>query len=151
MAKYVDDTTLWEHGPAANTTGRLQSSAEAVVSWSNNNTMKLNCTKTKEMVVCFSRRMPAVASICIGDVPVERVKHFKLLSVIVSADLTWQAHADHLTARGSQRLYLLRILRRAGVSPSDVVATCRAIIRPTLEYACQAWHTGLTVQQSNLI
>ena len=147
----VDDTTLWEHGPAASTTGRLQSSAEAVVGWSNNNTMKLNCAKTKEMVVCFSRRMPAVASICIGDAPVERVKHKQLLGVLVSADLTWQAHMDHVTARGSRRLYLSRILRRAGASPSDPVGTYRAIIRPTLEYACQAWHIGLTAQQSNLL
>ena len=100
------------------------------------------------MVVCFSRRMPAVASICTGDVPVERVKHFELLGIIVSADPTWQAHVDHVPARGSQRLSV-RILRRAGVSPSDTVTTYRAIIRPTLEYASQTGHTGLTAQQSN--
>ena len=81
----------------------------------------------------------------------ESFEHFKLLGV----NLTWQALVDHVTARGKQRLYLLRILRRAGVPPSDIVATYRAIILPTLGYMLpgQAWHAGLTAQhaQSNLL
>ena len=38
-----------------------------------------------------------------------------------------------------------------GDLPSKHCATYRATIRPNLEYACQAWHTGLTAQQSNLL
>ena len=47
------------------------------------------------------------------------------------------------------RLNFLRMLRRAGVDPKDIVAIYVALIQSVLEYACQAWDTALTAQQSD--
>ena len=51
--------------------------------------------------------------------------------------------------QGSSRLYFLRMLRWAGMDPKDIVATYVALMCSILEYVCQVWHTGLTVQQSD--
>ena len=57
---------------------------------------------------------------------------------------------DYVRAKGFQRLYFLRMLKRAGVEPKDPVRICVSLVRSVPECACQVWHTGLTVglQQS---
>ena len=49
--------------------------------------------------------------------------------------------------KANTRLFFLKQLKRAKVSPSDIVATYLAIVRPVLEYACQVWHPGLMQEQ----
>ena len=46
--------------------------------------------------------------------------------------------------KASSRLYFVRMLRRAGVDPKDIVTIYIALIRSIMEYGCQVWHTGLT-------
>ena len=53
---------------------------------------------------------------------VERVSQVKVLSVILTNDLEWQRHIDWVCSKVSFRLYLLRMLRREGVDPNDIVA-----------------------------
>ena len=84
--------------------------------------------------------------IILGNVMIKRVQHAKLLGVVVSRDLRWQEHVDYVCCRGSQHLYFLRMLKRAGVEPEDIVKMYTSLVCPVLQYACQVWHTGLTVQ-----
>ena len=53
LYKYVDDITLFE---ICNTTdvSVLQESIYRAVNWTNNNCMKINSKKSKEMVICFT-------------------------------------------------------------------------------------------------
>jgi len=73
----------------------------------------------------------------------------KLLGVVLSNYLKWKDHVDYVSAKGSQRLYFLRMLKRSGVEPKDIVRIYVSLVRSVLEYACQVWHTGLTAQQSD--
>ena len=100
------------------------------------------------MVVSFSRDPPQVPPILPGGTVVERVHQIKLLGLIVTDDLKWQEHCEYLCGKAFPRLYFLRVLRRAGVDPGDLVRIYVALIRSVMEYACQCWHTGLTVHQS---
>ena len=52
------------------------------------------------------------------------------------------------TQETSLCFYMGKLLRRAGVSTADLVTYYSAVIRPTVEYACPAWHSSLTVKQS---
>ena len=62
-------------------------------------------------------------------------------------NLSWEAHISKICAKGSQRIYFLCLLRRAGVSPDDILQVYTSIVRPTVEYACVVWNTHLTVDQ----
>jgi len=79
------------------------------------------------------------------------VDEAKLLGVVFSETLGWDAHVKYLCNKASKRLYFLTLLRRAAVSPGDIVNVFTSLIRPVLEYACEVWHPGLTQEQSNAL
>ena len=56
---------------------------------------------------------------------------------------------NYVCAMGSQRLYVLRMLKRDGVGPKDIVRISVSLVRSVVEYASQVWYTGLTVQESD--
>ena len=81
----------------------------------------------------------ALRPICIGNNGVERVRTYKLLGVIISEDLKWNAHAEYVIAKAAKRLYALRLLKRAGVMPKDILKVYLCNVRSVLEYAAQVW------------
>ena len=50
-------------------------------------------------------------------------------------DFKWSNHIDNITAKAPKRLYLLRELRRAGVSCNDIVLFYCSAIRLVIEYS----------------
>ena len=79
--------------------------------------------------------------ISVGNQEVERVGSYKLLGVIISDDLKWNAHVEHVIAnlKAAKRLYALRLLKRAGVMPKDMLKVYTYNIRSVLKYAAQVW------------
>ena len=81
--------------------------------------MRLNCTRTKDMVGCLSHKMPTIPPFRVGsglmeretetetetetdrqtDRDTERVHQFQLLGVVMSNDLQRQAHVDYVLLR----------------------------------------------------
>ena len=82
---------------------------------------------------------------------VDRVSTFKLLGVHISNDLKWTQHIDTVTSKIASRLYFLRLLKRAGVTYSDLMSFYCTVIRPIVEYASPVWHTSLTAAQSDIL
>ena len=64
-----------------------------------------------------------------------------ILGVIISDDLKWNAHVEYVIAKAAKRLYELRLLKRAGVMPEDMlkVYIYTYNIRSVLEYAAHVW------------
>ena len=65
----------------------------------------------------------------------EQVSTANILGVTFRQDLKWNDHIDNVTAKAAKRLYLLRDLRRAGVSCNDLVLVYCSAIRSVLEYS----------------
>ena len=70
---------------------------------------------------------------------VEWVGSCKLLGVIISGDLKWNAHVEYVIAKAAKRLYALRLLKHMGVMPEDMLKLYTYNIRLVLEYAAQVW------------
>ena len=51
---------------------------------------------------------------------------------------------EYITDKAPQRLHLLVLCRRAGILSNEMLLMYTTKIRPVLEYACAAWHLGLT-------
>ena len=122
-----------------------------IASWSTDNHMKLNATKTKEMFISFCRQTPNVPSITVDGKPLERVDCVTLLGVKLSSDLSWHHHVDHILKKANPCLYSLNMLKRAKVSPKDITQIFCSRIRPILEYAAPVWHGGLTKEMRDNI
>jgi hypothetical protein len=149
--KYVDDTTIWEVCDVDGSNSCLQRAAEQAEVWSTKNGMQLNCAKTTEMLINFGRKGCAIPPITLTGETIERVGSCKLLGLIISSDLTWSDHVNKMCKKSGQRIYLLCLLRRAGVPPTDIIKVFKSLIRPILEYGSEVWHHALTKEQTRII
>ena len=57
--------------------------------WCQDNNLSLNVSKTKELIVDYSKRRAEQAPINIDGAVVERVKSFKFLGVQITNELSW--------------------------------------------------------------
>ena len=90
-----------------------------VVKWTDDNEMRLNCDKCKEIIVDFSRNQGQSSDaqdIFINEKTLGKVYHIKMLGVTVSNDLTWNIHVDNIVSKAGKRLYMLYQLKRGGIS-----------------------------------
>ena len=97
--------------------------------------MELNSKKCKEMMVWFLKYDLSRANSIYISLPVERVSSHKRLGVIISLDLIWNVHVNHIRKKANFRLYALRQRKKAGLNPQDLVHVYCLFLRPCLEYA----------------
>ena len=137
--KYVDDTTAFEIIPR-NSISRLDVVVREIHDYCIEHKMKLNPQKCNEMYVNFMKNsITAMRPISVGNQEVERVGSYKILGVIISDELKWNAHVEYVIAKAAKRLYALRLLKRAGVMSEDMLKVYTYNIRLVLEYAAQVW------------
>ena len=141
--------TFWESCSEDCSESQLLVAADQAYEWSEINLMRINPDKTKAMEITFTHTDYDIPSVCICNHPLESVTTFKLLGIIFSSDLTWGAHVDYLYRKFSRRLYVLVMIKRAGVSTRDILRIYLTMIGPVLEYACQVWHTSLSGAHSD--
>jgi len=137
--KFVDDTTAFSVSNDPHNC-LLQKAADHLVSWTNVNGMVINTSKTQEMVVYFGKQL------CADDIPliyingrhIKKVVSFKLLSVVINSDLTWDAHVSYILSKTSKRFYCILNLCKAGVPTRDIVYIYCSVIRSVLCKPCMA-------------
>lgn len=144
--KFVDDTTLTEPIKRREDSA-MPSYLSQLDSWTNNNHMKINSSKTKEMILgAFARSNPP--DLVINGNVISRVPSFKLLGIHISNDLSWNMHVDAVYAKAATRLFFLKQLKRAGLPPDHLLHFYLTVVRPVLEYAAPVWHHRLNKSQS---
>ena len=109
--KYVDDTTVSETVDK-NQPSRAQTIANEMSQWSQNNKMKLNEEKCKEL----------------------RISSVKLLGLSFDNNLTWNLHIEEVVKKVSKRIYYLIQLKRACIPRNDLVLFYVTCIRSVIDY-----------------
>ena len=84
--KYVDGVSL-SKGLERNSTSTIQTSLDAVASWSSSNWMKLNAKKCKEMRICFLKDPIEFPYLKIDDHQLELVTSHKVLGLVIQNNL----------------------------------------------------------------
>ena len=103
--KYVDDTTLVE-SVSKNENSYMQLRIDELVRQSEADGFQLNESKCKELRISFSRSGSSVDHITINDKQIEVVSSAKLLGVVVSDNLRWNAHCESICKKGCDALVL---------------------------------------------
>ena len=140
--KYVDDTTLAEY-MEKNGTSSIQSRVDEFVTKSRAYGFQLNESKCKELKISFTNSENPLEPITINNTSIEVVPSAKLLGVLISNDLKWNAHVEMMCKKVAARLYFLRQLKRAKVLTNDLLSFYTTCIRPVAEYAFSVFHTSL--------
>jgi len=125
----------------------MQRTIDELVQWSHLNRLNVNTSRTKEMVLGPLGRELAVL-LTVSSTVVERVPVYKILGIMVSADLKWDDHVAAISSKAGKRLRFMKQLRKAGVSQDDLMYYYQSVVRPVLEYACPCWHSSLTKEQT---
>ena len=146
--KFVDDTTIFEIVPLGQSS-KMQLAANEANDWAKRNNMSLNAGKTKEIIVYFGKKDVDIPPVILEGTAIKQVSEANLLGVKLNKKLNWDDHVDALVKKAYPRLHYLRLLKRAGVAPAQLVTVYKSLVRSLAEYACQAWSTSLTSGQSN--
>lgn len=150
VIKFIDDTTFIETVQNGERS-EMPAAVQYLEHWSLNNSMIVHPKKTKEILTCFSRKLPVVEELTISDQSIETVESAKLLGVTVSDDLTWEKHILTILKKANSKVYYLVMLKRFGAPIPHMLKVYNSHIRSVLEYACQVWHPGLNKGQSDML
>jgi len=132
LAKYADDTYLIVPASARTT---VRDELDHISVWAATNNLKLNATKSRELIL--HRRRGLVPPASIPDV--ERVSTMKVLGVTLRDDLNASTHITGVLGACSRSLYALRILRSHGLPPKALHEVARSTTLSRLMYAAPAW------------
>ncbi|KAI3352549.1 hypothetical protein L3Q82_005493 [Scortum barcoo] len=103
--------------------------------------------KIKEVIVDYRRsRRTEHTPLLIHREAVERVNNIKFLGIHITSDLTWSMNTAHLVKKAQQRLFFLRKLKRAGLSPQLLTNFYRATIESILCLSAAVWYGSCTAQ-----
>ncbi|KAG5286062.1 hypothetical protein AALO_G00010540 [Alosa alosa] len=107
IIKFADDTVIL--GLISNNNEQLYlDQVDGVAQWCQSNSLTLNITKTKEMVVDYRRQQQnySYTPLMISGQPVERVTSFKYLGVHITEDLTWTVNTQYVLKKSRQSTLL---------------------------------------------
>ena len=142
MWKYVDETTVSETIQKGQQS-QAQQVVDHVSEWSKKNLSQLHCEKTKELISFIRSHLPQFPEAFVYGNPIAQTTSAKLRGVTINSNLTWNVHIEELVKKSSRKLYFLVQLKRAQITPKDLVAYYCACIRSSLYYACPAFHHSL--------
>ena len=126
----------------------IQEYINKISDWTSDNIMKMNPSKCSYMV--FSRSKENIATrLNISDTILERKRSQKILGIQISDDLSWSIHCQDICRKAYSRMTMLTKLKYVGVRIEDLVDIYILYIRSVAEYCSVAFHSSLTLEQSN--
>ena len=130
--KYADDFCLLiPSSKDSNINDSIHVEIKNIEDWCSIHGLVLNRDKTRLMV--FGK------SGCPLNLPtgLTVVSELKILGLTFQQNLKWDSHIDNVTKKASQRIFLLKKLKRIpGVSKNDLLSVYKSYIASILEYNC---------------
>ena len=142
MFKYADDTYLLI---PASMTDSVPLELDNVTNWANNNNLKLNLAKSKEMIIRGNSRSTLAEPAPTPNIP--RVNSMVILGITINTSLSMDEHFANLAASANSSLYALQTLKRMGLKSEAIWTVCRATMISRLVYGSPAWRGFATLPQ----
>uniref|UniRef100_A0A8C7Q6V0 Reverse transcriptase domain-containing protein n=1 Tax=Oncorhynchus mykiss TaxID=8022 RepID=A0A8C7Q6V0_ONCMY len=139
IIKFADDTTVVGLITDNDETS-YREEVRDLAGWCQNNSLSLNVTKTKEMIVDYRKRRTEHAHILIDGAVVEQVESFKFLGVHINNKLEWSKHTKTVVKRARQSLFPLRKRKRFGMGPEILKRFDSCNIDSILTSCITAWY-----------
>jgi len=132
--KYADDTYIII--PASNVQHR-EAELEHVAQWAQANDLKLNRTKSVEVIFSSRRKPqechpPELLDIC-------RVTTITILGVTWTNHFSISEHVTDIISKCAQSLYALKVLRCRGMGDDALMIIFRSVVLAKILYASPAW------------
>ena len=120
---------------------------DSISRWTSDNLMMLNEKKCNYMVI--SRSDTDISTrLAVNNTKLEQISVTKLLGVWISDNMSWSRNCKEITIKAYSRLSMITKLKYVGVGEDDLIDVYKLFIRSCLEYCSVAFHSSLTVKQS---
>ena len=149
---YADDTSLTE--PLCTFTSSLEDKhvlAETInhelskiCEWLALNKLSLNVKKTKMMVFHYRQRNISnlLPTLKINNIPIEHVKEFNFLGIVLDECMTWNAHVNEIACKVARTVGTMKRLKRF-LPPSILKLLYNSLVIPYINYGILTWGTKL--------
>eukprot|EP00061_Rhincodon_typus_P004168 g21893.t1 len=137
--KFADDTTMVRQISNDNES-EYRKEIVGLVSWCNDNNLSLNVSKTKELIIDFSKKRGEHAPIR------AEIESVKSLGVTITDNLSWISYGDATVKKTQQRLFFHRRLRKFGMSIRTLTNLYRCTIESILSGCVTAWYDNCSAQ-----
>ena len=148
--KYVDDMTIIEKSRVGDNES-VQTTLNDFCEWAELNDMTLNPDKCVNMNVTFMQNPPEGQPLQMCSKDLQIVDKVKILGVTISSNLKWDCHVSNIVRKASNKLYMLKLLKKFNLSVSDLITIYRGYVRPLLEYAVPVWNAAITDSHVNML
>ena len=135
---YADDTTLFCNFDNVCSENKINSELDSIFNWLCSNKLSLNVSKTK--FACFHTKQKRIVfpDLKINTISIDRVSEFNFLVLIISSDLKWSKHIDHIGLKISKVIGIMYRLRPT--LPEDILLTIyNSLIMPHFNYCHLVW------------
>ena len=143
---YADDTTLFCNFDNIRNENTINNEINNIYKWLCSNKLSLNVSKTKYMCFHTSNKIVIYPKLKINNFTIDRVTDFKFLGLIISSNLKWNKHIDHISIKVSKVIGIM--FRLKSIVPSDVLHTLyNSLIMPHFHYCLLTW--GSTIRNGH--
>ena len=141
LTLYADDILLSYPFQSSSDFSLAQGSIDLFLSsWLKSRYLTINISKTKYMIISrkSSSFLSLLPSLFLHNSPFECVSNFKYLGVILTSQLSWTSHIDHICSKSKKHLGLLFRQFNYLCSPHVLLKLYLSLVLPHLTY-CSLW------------
>ena len=139
---YADNTTLYCNIDQHVDEDTINNELVKIWEWMIATKLSLNTTKTKYMVFYTNQRDVTYLNLIINNSIIERVSHFNFLGIMLSYNMTWDTHINHISKKISKATGILYQLKL--IYPQRILFTLHTtLILQHLQYCLILWDSGI--------
>ena len=123
---------------------KTQDHLNRIQHWTNEKKMKLNVSKTKNIIFNFSRNKQFSTELKLNGEMIETVSETKLLGTVITDDLSWKKNTDKIIKEANKRMVFLHKISKFTTNKQDLKRIYLMQIRSKLEQSAVLWHSSIT-------
>lgn len=121
-----------------------------IYTWTNNNNLKINLTKTKCMQFHSYNSNSRHINIKYNEIPVEETSCTKFLGLNIDTHLNWKKHIESICTKLDRFVYALRRLGKT-VSTQAAMTAYYGYVSSTLNYGLLIWGNSVHVDKAFIL
>ena len=121
-----------------------QTYIQSIEQWTERKQMKLNCEKSKFMMINFTQNYQVNTRLYMKEQLLSQVSETRLLGVILRDDLSYKSNTEFITKKAYKRMSILHKLCQFEVPVAELVDIYILYIRSVVEQSAVIWHSSIT-------
>ena len=115
--------------------------------WTDDKQMRLNRSKTKYMVINFTKKFQFNTRIALQNTLLEEVEECRLLGLTLTNQLSWHQNSENIVKKANTRMIILQKLYNFNLPTEEMISIYILFIRCMVEYCCVVWHSSITEEE----